>query len=154
MASFAKLILRSSCSFQRASCANVLRRDLSTRALLPVVSVAQTSRTQTLIEPLRLAPAQAVGSWFTATPTAVRTFCSEASQADQTLNVLKLYDKIDASKITMEARFVEDLGLDSLDVVELVMAVEDEFNIEISDEEAEKLLTVQQVVDLVAEKTT
>jgi len=54
---------------------------------------------------------------------------------------------VDESQITPEAKFIDDLGADSLDTVELVMALEEEFNIEISDEEAEKLITVQKVID-------
>jgi len=54
---------------------------------------------------------------------------------------------VDDSQITPDAKFIDDLGADSLDTVELVMALEEEFNIEISDEEAEKLITVQKVVD-------
>ncbi len=49
---------------------------------------------------------------------------------------------VDAEKVTPEASFVDDLGADSLDTVELVMAFEEEFDIEIPDEEAEKLTTV------------
>ena len=49
---------------------------------------------------------------------------------------------VDAEKVTAEASFVEDLGADSLDTVELVMAIEEEFGMEIPDEEAEKLRTV------------
>ena len=56
---------------------------------------------------------------------------------------------VDGEKITPEATFVDDLGADSLDVVELVMALEEEFEIEIPDEDAEKLQTVQNVVDYV-----
>lgn len=48
-----------------------------------------------------------------------------------------------------ESRFIEDLGADSLDQIELVLAFEEEFGIKISDEEAEKIATVQQAVDLV-----
>lgn len=48
-----------------------------------------------------------------------------------------------------EASFVDDLGADSLDTVELVMALEEEFDIEIKDEEAEKITTVQQAIDFV-----
>ena len=51
--------------------------------------------------------------------------------------------------VTSDATFVEDLGADSLDTVELVMALEEEFNLEISDEEAEKLTTVQKVIDYI-----
>lgn len=50
-------------------------------------------------------------------------------------------------KIKPESRFIEDLGADSLDLVELVMATEEAFNIQISDEESEKLTTVQQALD-------
>eukprot|EP00493_Phyllostaurus_siculus_P000235 UN00237 len=67
---------------------------------------------------------------------------------EQTLDVLKLFDKVDPTKVTMEAHFINDLGLDSLDVVEVVMAFEDEFGCEISDEEAEKIFTVNDAVDL------
>ncbi|TET63879.1 acyl carrier protein [Candidatus Aerophobetes bacterium] len=56
---------------------------------------------------------------------------------------------VDEPQITPEAKFVEDLGADSLDTVELVMALEEEFDLEISDEDAEKLVTVQKVVDYI-----
>lgn len=49
---------------------------------------------------------------------------------------------VDASEVTEEAKFIEDLGADSLDTVELVMALEEEFDIEIPDDEAEKMTTV------------
>ena len=53
---------------------------------------------------------------------------------------------VNADQVTPEAKFVEDLGADSLDIVELVMALEEEFGNEIPDEQAEKLLTVGDVV--------
>jgi acyl carrier protein len=53
---------------------------------------------------------------------------------------------VEESKVTLEASFKEDLGADSLDVVELVMELEDEFDMEISDEDAEKISTVGEVV--------
>lgn len=56
---------------------------------------------------------------------------------------------LDESKITSAARFEEDLEVDSLGVVELLMALEDEFGVEIPDEEAESILTVGQAVDTV-----
>ena len=53
--------------------------------------------------------------------------------------------------VTMEASFIDDLGADSLDIVELVMALEEEFDIEIPDEDAEKAVTVGDVVDYIKE---
>jgi len=55
----------------------------------------------------------------------------------------------DTSEVKNESRFLEDLNADSLDVVELVMAFEDEFEIEIPDDEAEKILTVQLAIDFI-----
>lgn len=56
---------------------------------------------------------------------------------------------VEESKITAEASFVDDLGADSLDTVELVMQLEEEFGLEIPDEEAENLTTVQSAVDYI-----
>jgi len=56
---------------------------------------------------------------------------------------------VDEEEITPEASFTNDLGADSLDNVELVMALEDEFGIEISDEDADKISTVQDVIDYI-----
>ncbi len=53
---------------------------------------------------------------------------------------------VDAAEVTPEASFIEDLGADSLDTVELVMALEEEFGIEIPDEQAEKIVTVKDAV--------
>ena len=50
------------------------------------------------------------------------------------------------SSVTMEASFIDDLGADSLDIVELIMALEEEFDLEIPDEEAEKIVTIDDVV--------
>ena len=59
---------------------------------------------------------------------------------------------LDADKITMESRFEEDLEVDSLGVVELLMALEDNFGVQIPDEEAEQLTTVGEAVTLVEQK--
>lgn len=59
---------------------------------------------------------------------------------------------VEEDDVTSEASFVDDLGADSLDTVELVMALEEEFGIEIPDEEAEKILTVQQAIDYIKER--
>ena len=56
---------------------------------------------------------------------------------------------VDAAKVTDEASFIDDLGADSLDTVELVMAIEEEFGSEISDSEAEKILTVGDAIKFI-----
>ncbi len=56
---------------------------------------------------------------------------------------------VDESQVTLDSSFVDDLGADSLDVVELIMALEQEFNIEIPDEDAEKIITVNDAVQYV-----
>jgi acyl carrier protein len=63
-------------------------------------------------------------------------------------------DKLSISEdqVTEEASFIDDLGADSLDTVELIMALEDEFELDIPDEEAEKLDTVGKAIDFVLEK--
>ncbi len=60
---------------------------------------------------------------------------------------------VDEAQVTNEASFMDDLGADSLDTVELVMALEEEFDIEISDENAEKIQTVQDAIDYITEHT-
>ena len=57
-------------------------------------------------------------------------------------------------EVTIEASFVDDLGADSLDTVELVMAFEEEFSIEIPDEDAEKITTVGEAIKYIGNKTT
>ena len=59
---------------------------------------------------------------------------------------------IDESKVTPEAKFIDDLGADSLDTVELVMAFEEKFSIEIPDDAAETILTVKDAIDFIQNK--
>ncbi|MBT0665798.1 acyl carrier protein [Geobacter pelophilus] len=60
---------------------------------------------------------------------------------------------VEEAQVTNEASFMDDLGADSLDTVELVMALEEEFDIEISDENAEKIQNVQDAIDYITEHT-
>ncbi|XP_023180062.1 acyl carrier protein, mitochondrial isoform X1 [Drosophila hydei] len=71
---------------------------------------------------------------------------------ERVLLVLKLYDKIDPSKLNVDSHFINDLGLDSLDHVEVIMAMEDEFGFEIPDSDAEKLLKPADIIKYVADK--
>ncbi|GAB4355114.1 MAG: acyl carrier protein [Candidatus Abyssubacteria bacterium] len=57
--------------------------------------------------------------------------------------------EIGMEQLTDDAKFIDDLGADSLDVVELIMTLEDEFNIEITDEDAEKIVTVRNAIDFI-----
>jgi acyl carrier protein len=61
---------------------------------------------------------------------------------------------VDPAQVKPEASFVNDLGADSLDTVELVMALEEEFNLEIPDEEAEKISTVGQTIEYIKKNTS
>ncbi|HYB74269.1 MAG TPA: acyl carrier protein [Candidatus Sulfotelmatobacter sp.] len=56
---------------------------------------------------------------------------------------------VEAEEVTPEAKFIEDLGADSLDTVELIMALEEEFGIEIPDEDAEKIVTVKDAIEYI-----
>ena len=73
-----------------------------------------------------------------------------------TLNKIKeiVIDKlgVDEAKVTPEAKFIDDLGADSLDTVELIMQFEDDFNIEIPDEDAEKILSVGQAQEYISSR--
>lgn len=60
---------------------------------------------------------------------------------------------VDIDKVTTEASFIDDLGADSLDTVELVMAFEEAFNVEIPDEDAEKILKVQDAIKYIEDKS-
>ena len=76
--------------------------------------------------------------------------------SNNTLEKIKeiIVDKlgVDQNKITEDAKFIDDLGADSLDTVELIMQFEEEFEIEIPDEDAEKILSVKQAVDYIESK--
>lgn len=59
---------------------------------------------------------------------------------------------VDAAQVTIEARFVDDLGADSLDTVELIMALEEKFEVEVPDDDAEKLVTVGKSIEYIGKK--
>ncbi|XP_032116441.1 acyl carrier protein, mitochondrial-like [Sapajus apella] len=71
---------------------------------------------------------------------------------DRVLYVLKLCDKMDPEKLSVNSHFMKDLGLDSLDQVEIIMAMEDEFGLEIPDLDAEKSTCPQEIADYIADK--
>lgn len=71
------------------------------------------------------------------------------SVADKVKSIIVEQLGVDAEEVTLEASFTDDLGADSLDIVELVMAFEEEFGIEIPDEEAEKISRVREAVSYI-----
>ncbi len=73
-----------------------------------------------------------------------------ASVADRIKQIVAEQLGVDEDQVTTEASFMDDLGADSLDTVELVMALEEEFDVEISDEDAEKIQTVQNAIDYIS----
>ncbi|XP_043648536.1 acyl carrier protein, mitochondrial isoform X2 [Drosophila teissieri] len=86
---------------------------------------------------------------------AVRNYSAKSTIEDIKFRVLKVvsaYDKVTAEKLNVESHFINDLGLDSLDHVEVIMAMEDEFGFEIPDSDAEKLLKPADIIKYVADK--
>ncbi|KAK0545803.1 mitochondrial acyl carrier protein [Tilletia horrida] len=86
---------------------------------------------------------------------AIRSYASGGGPSPEDIEkrireVLTSFEKVKPAAIAPSASFVADLGLDSLDAVEVVMAIEEEFNIEIPDEEADNITTVQQAIDYVS----
>lgn len=78
---------------------------------------------------------------------------SDKSIEEKVKDIIVEQLSVNAEQVTPAARFIEDLGADSLDTVELVMAFEEEFSIEVPDEDAEKLASVGDVIKYIEEKS-
>ena len=78
---------------------------------------------------------------------------SEKSIAEKVKDIIVEQLGVNPEQVTEKASFIEDLGADSLDTVELVMAFEEEFSVEVPDEDAEKLQTVGNVIEYIEKKT-
>ena len=79
---------------------------------------------------------------------------SNAETAEKVKSIIVEQLGVPSEEVTESASFIEDLGADSLDIVELVMALEEEYDIEISDEDAEKIITVGDAVSYITEHTS
>ncbi|KAK8949964.1 hypothetical protein KSP40_PGU009290 [Platanthera guangdongensis] len=78
------------------------------------------------------------------------TFLDKTEVTDRIIKVVKNFQKVDPSKVMPQAHFQNDLGLDSLDTVEVVMALEEEFSFEIPDNEADKIDSINVAADFIA----
>src|SRR5205823_2507414 len=88
-----------------------------------------------------------------ATPTE-QILMAEKSIAEKVKDIIVEQLGVNPEQVTPQASFIEDLGADSLDIVELVMAFEEEFGVEVPDEDAEKLQTVGDVIKYIEEKSS
>jgi NADH dehydrogenase (ubiquinone) 1 alpha/beta subcomplex 1, acyl-carrier protein len=78
-----------------------------------------------------------------------QTFLSADEVTERIMGVVKNFDQVDPTKVTAATKFADDLGLDSLDIVEVVMAIEDEFAIEIPDTEADAIASIGDAVEYI-----
>ncbi|GAX22373.1 NADH dehydrogenase (ubiquinone) 1 alpha/beta subcomplex 1 [Fistulifera solaris] len=110
--------------------------------------LALRATTKTALSGLRAQPQVSVYAvrHFSAPP----AFLDAKEVTDRIITVVKNFDQVDPSKVTPDVSFAKDLGLDSLDIVEVVMAIEDEFAIEIPDQEADKITTIAQAIDYIS----
>ncbi|NP_001152659.1 Acyl carrier protein 1, mitochondrial [Zea mays] len=92
----------------------------------------------------------ALGRWLARPMSSHDAHLTRDEVIDRILDVIKSHPKIDPSKVTPEAHFEKDLGLDSLDTVEVVMAIEEEFKLEIPDMEADKIDSLPLAIEYVA----
>nr|XP_031864376.1 acyl carrier protein [Kwoniella shandongensis]KAA5531448.1 acyl carrier protein [Kwoniella shandongensis] len=120
---------------------------------LPVLRSALPSTLRTTTPLLLARPSQSITK-IVAAPIS-RSYAASAGLSkddisSRVLDVLKSFEKVDGGKLSPSASFTSDLGLDSLDAVEVVMAIEEEFAIEIPDAEADEITTVQKAIDYVA----
>ena len=89
-----------------------------------------------------------------ATNTKRTNFMAEKSIEEKVKDIIVEQLGVNPEQVTPQASFIEDLGADSLDIVELVMAFEEEFGVEVPDEDAEKLQTVGDVIKYIEEKSS
>jgi acyl carrier protein len=96
--------------------------------------------------------AEAAAKWRSETTQLQELFMSDKPIEEKVKDIIVEQLGVNPEQVTPQASFIEDLGADSLDIVELVMAFEEEFNVEVPDEDAEKLQTVGDVTKYIEEK--
>ncbi|KAK9739310.1 Phosphopantetheine attachment site [Popillia japonica] len=125
-----------------------LLRSFSIRPAIFALTKWQNSQTE-LLDP-SLTSNQIHRRYYS--PDLIKPKLSAQEIETRVLKVCSAYDKVTADKLKLESHFINDLGLDSLDHVEVIMAMEDEFGFEIPDADAEKLLRPSDIVRYVADK--
>ncbi|KAL6610064.1 hypothetical protein ACP70R_040033 [Stipagrostis hirtigluma subsp. patula] len=117
------------------------RRALLTHLRVPVASPAAAAGTVPVFRRLLSSTTEETKG----------SFLDKGEVADRVVSVVKNFQKVEPAKlVTPNAHFQKDLGLDSLDTVEIVMAFEEEFGFEIPDNEAEKIDSIKTAVDFIA----
>lgn len=106
-------------------------------------AISRALRAPAFTKPVAIARPQAI-RFYAGFPALTRDLAK-----DRVLELLEGYDKVAGKEISESSSYIQDLGLDSLDVVEVVMEVEHEFNIQIPDHEADTLKTVGQTLDYI-----
>ncbi|KAJ1650098.1 mitochondrial acyl carrier protein [Dispira simplex] len=126
----------------RLSAQTYVGRFANARSASLITKVPSSSTLPTVVSTL---PVNGVTArYYSAAPELTREKVEE-----RVLEVLKDFDKVPQDKLTPKSDFAKDLGLDSLDIVEVVMAIEEEFTVEIPDKDADEIRTVGQAVDYI-----
>jgi len=107
-------------------------------------SLTNLATTRMVVVPMTRTSAISQVRWMGAAPVPTTKQAEE-----KMLTILRLFDDIDPSKLTMDSHFINDLGLESLDVVECVMHVEDEFSIQLSDAQAETITSPRDILQYI-----
>lgn len=114
--------------------------------LAPATTVALNSSSRTAFSIVRK---QQPLFFFNNNIRSFASFLPREEVTDRIIQVVKNFDKVDPAKVLPSSKFSEDLGLDSLDAVEVVMAIEDEFAIEIPDAEADKIASIEDAISYI-----
>ena len=126
------------------------------RATLAKVGIRLAEGMRASLAPLKIDVALNTRSFAVGAYVKARGFAAAASGlskeevTERVISVVKNFDKVDPAKVTPTAEFSKDLGLDSLDTVEVVMAFEEEFSIEIPDDDADKIASCTSAIDYLA----
>merc|ERR1712212_176840 len=154
MATFGKVMSLSRACLATSSRAAIVSRGLATSSATSSRLVKSSNTPSSALLPS--SQSKLLSPCCTTNTLQVRQYSAEIPMSLQLINdrvflVLRLYDKINPEKVALESHFINDLGLDSLDHVEVIMAIEDEFGFEIPDDHAERLMTPSQIIRYVAD---